>query len=122
VLAGLGHRVLLVGTGNTKHRPTQKNVPSRVGETTSLTIQGRKGEDISHQNHINAGQRLRIPGEAGECPVPGQPVWQPSSSAVVPFAVVRSVTTLSIRVADPVKRKSARPTSEPSAAWERRVQ
>ncbi len=107
-----------------------------MGETTSLTIHPRKGEDISPQNHVNAGEAPDIPdenrmapGRAGPRPAsgraarcPGQPAWQPSSSAVLPLAVVRSVTTLSMRVAEPVKRKSARPTSVPSAACERRVQ
>src|SRR5689334_8967725 len=41
-----------------------------MGETTSLTIQRLKGEDISHQNYVDAGQgrcntRLRRPVSVG---------------------------------------------------------
>ncbi|QDN89818.1 hypothetical protein FNV68_34670 [Streptomyces sp. S1D4-23] len=36
-----------------------------MGETTSLTIPGQKGEDIRHQNYVNAGQRVGATGDAG---------------------------------------------------------
>src|SRR6478752_7374677 len=56
---------------DTKHRPTRKDVPYRVGETTSLTIQARKGEDESGGCGVFAG-RSRFPGSAGCAPSPAR--------------------------------------------------
>jgi hypothetical protein len=38
-----------------------------MGETTSLTIQRLKGEDISHQNYVSAGQSLCNPSYDALC-------------------------------------------------------
>ena len=93
-----------------------------MGETTSLTIHGPKGEDISHQKYVNAGQRPVVQGGIRQPRDGTQSAWQPRSSAVVPGAVVRRVTTLSMRVESWSNRKSARPTSAPLSAYERIVQ
>ncbi len=116
---------MLGSVGNTKHRPTQKHVPLRVGETTSLTIPQEKGEKVNrHTAHtaevtrIVAGHR----GCGGDQPVGPPSAVQPIGSTAVARDRVTTVTTSSIRSSARSKRTSLRPTSEPSSLSARTTQ